>query len=151
MTINCAIQELEKIMKVTYAAEKDGGLNEKQVVLQAEKLLPAVQILLSNDVYHLSAITGVYDEEHLVLLYHFWQGEGLTLRIVVDGKANYVDTLTVIIPGAAFYEREIAEMFGVEIRGLDTSGKMFLPDNWEGEPPMRKYKPEKIENQMEDE
>ncbi len=116
-------------------------LNEKQVLLSADQLLPAVHILLENDVYHLTTITGVYQDEQLYLLYHFWDREGLTLRIPVDHSRDEVQTLTQIIPGALFYEREIAEMFGVHINGLDTSQKMFLPDNWEGGAPMREESP----------
>ena len=113
-------------------------LNEKQVLLSPARLIPAVQILLENDIYHLSTITGVYEDEQLYLLYHFWDREGLTLRVPVDFLQDQIQTLTQLIPGALFYEREIAEMFGVHINGLDTSQKMFLPDNWEGGAPMRR-------------
>jgi NADH:ubiquinone oxidoreductase subunit C len=116
-------------------------LNEKQVLLSPENLLPAVAILQKNGIYHLSTITGVYDDEQLYLLYHFWEGEGVTLRIVIDEQLNEVETLTQLIPGALFYEREIAEMFAILIKGLDTSKKMYLPDNWEGGAPMRKVSP----------
>jgi len=142
MTIKSAYSDLQKIS----AAENDypyPQLNEKQVLVSAQQLLPAVKILQKNNIYHLSTITGVYDQDQLYLLYHFWEEEGITLRIPIDSDEFEVHTLTKTIPGALFYEREIAEMFGVRIAGLDTSGKMFLPDNWEGGAPMNKEFPDK--------
>lgn len=116
-------------------------LNEKQILLSTKQLIPAVEILHENGISHLSTITGVYDKEQLYILYHFWEGEGITLRIPIDSMKDEVKTLTHLIPGAIFYEREIAEMFGIQIKGLDTSVKMFLPDNWEGGAPMHKESP----------
>ena len=137
MTVTHAFNELQKLTPGVSEASYP-PLNEKQVLLSAEQLLPAVHILLKNDIYHLSTITGVYEGQQIYLLYHFWKEEGLTLRIPVDHTKDVVQTLTHLIPGALFYEREIAEMFGVHINGLDTSQKMFLPDNWENGAPMRK-------------
>lgn len=137
MTIRHAFTEIQKLC-TGGGEELIPQLNEKQVLLSPECLLPAVATLQKNGVYHLSTITGVYDEEELYLLYHFWAGEGITLRVRIDQDRNEVDTLTQTIPGALFYEREIAEMFAIRIKGLDTSEKMFLPDNWNGGAPMRK-------------
>jgi NADH:ubiquinone oxidoreductase subunit C len=141
-------QAFSAIKKLSAAGDERSypQLNEKQILLSPDQLLPAVQILLENEVYHLSTITGVYQDEQLYFLYHFWEGEGLTLRIPVDHLKDELQTLTHLIPGALFYEREIAEMFGVHINGLDTSQKMFLPDNWEGGAPMRKESPSTSEN-----
>jgi NADH:ubiquinone oxidoreductase subunit C len=140
MTVTHAFTELQKLT-TGVSDESYPRLNEKQILLTPDQLLPAVQILLENEVHHLSTITGVYQDEQLYLLYHFWDHEGLTLRILVGHLQDEVQTLTHIIPGALFYEREIAEMFGVHINGLDTSQKMFLPDNWEGGAPMRRESP----------
>jgi NADH:ubiquinone oxidoreductase subunit C len=150
MTVNSAYVELQKLsMEVEEKSYTQP--NEKQVILSAEKLLPAIKILQENDIYHLSTITGIYDQGHLCLLYHFWKEEGITLRIPIVDEKSSVATLTRIIPGALFYEREVAEMFGIQIDGLDTSVKMFLPDNWEGGAPMQKeFAESPAEEKMED-
>jgi len=140
MTVTKAFTAMQKL-SLTRNEETYPPLNEKQVFLSADQLLPAIEILQKNNIFHLSTITGVYQGQQLYLLYHFWQQEGITLRIPINQPANEVPTLTHLIPGALFYEREIAEMFAVHINGLDTSQKMFLPDNWEGGAPMRKDTP----------
>jgi Ni,Fe-hydrogenase III component G len=90
------------------------------------------------DVLHLSTITGQEIEEGIELLYHFWHGSGLTLRVVLPLDALEVATVTDIIPGAAFYEREIVEMLGVTFVGHEDPLRLFLPDDWDGPPPLRK-------------
>ena len=136
MTISNTLCELKNI-SMTEEEDLLPSFNENQVLLASGQLLEAVVILLKNDVKHLSTITGVYQENKLQLLYHFWQGEGITLRVVIDVTDNQVDSITDLIPGALFYEREIVEMFGVKIKGLDMATRMFLPDNWQGGAPMR--------------
>ena len=150
MTVANAFVELQKLSSEAEDISFS-ELNEKQVILSADQLLPAIKILHENDIYHLSTITGVYDKEHLCLLYHFWKEEGITLRIPIIDEKTSVETLTKTIPGALFYEREAAEMFGVQIDGLDTTEKMFLPDNWKGGAPMRKeYAEAPAEDKKED-
>ena len=90
------------------------------------------------DFYHLSTITGQDTGSEIELLYHFWHSFGFTLRVVLSYDILQVDSLTNLIPGAVFYEREIAEMFGVSFVGLEEDGPFILPDDWEGPPPMRK-------------
>jgi len=150
MTVANAFVELQKLSSEAEDISFS-ELNEKQVILSADQLLPAIKILQKNDIYHLSTITGVYDQGHLCLLYHFWEEEGITLRIPIIDEKTSVETLTKTIPGALFYEREAAEMFGIQIDGLDTSVKMFLPDNWEGGAPMQKeFAESPAEEKMED-
>jgi Ni,Fe-hydrogenase III component G len=44
-----------------------------------------------------------------------------------------------VIPGAESFERELHEMFGIEITGLHTPDRLYLPDDWpDGVYPMRK-------------
>lgn len=147
MTLTKAYQQLLALSGLDPQPDAPPELNEKQIWLAPHQLLPAVKILLEEGIYHLTTITGVYNEEALSLLYHFWSGEGLTLRIRMNADEHSIDTLTGIIPGALFYEREVAEMFGVAFKGLDTSGKFLLPDNWQAGPPMRRDKKDTNQDQ----
>ncbi len=90
------------------------------------------------NVPHLSTITGQEVDGGIELLYHFWHGSGLTLRVLLPLDALQIATVTDIIPGAAFYEREIVEMLGVTFVGHQDPLRLFLPDDWDGPPPLRK-------------
>jgi len=97
----------------------------------------AVVLLMERfDVHHLSTITGQDTGDTIELLYHFWHEGGLTLRTRLPREAPRIATLTDIIPGAAFYEREIWEMLGVEFEGHPDLSLFLLPEDWDGAPPL---------------
>jgi NADH:ubiquinone oxidoreductase subunit C len=108
------------------------------VALPPDCIHAAVALLVERfDVSHLSAITGQDIGNEIELLYHFWDGEGLTLRTSLPRGSPHIATLTDLIPGAAFYEREIKEMLGVVFDGHPNLHALLLPDDWEDEPPLR--------------
>ena len=88
-------------------------------------------------VCHLSTITGQDRGTILELLYHFWHGQGITLRVMLPRDDARVPTLTGVIPGADFYERELGEMLGVTFEGHPGPEHLLLPEDWEGGPPLR--------------
>lgn len=118
---------------------EDKPIDDTFVTLTPERVLPVVELLMDKfDIYHLSAITGDDEGDGVRLLYHFWSGYGITLDTRLPYDNLRILTLTGLIPGAAFYEREIQEMLGVTFEGLETPGPMFLPDDWlDGDGPVR--------------
>lgn len=99
----------------------------------------AVQVLVGRfGLRHLSTITGDDTGREIVLLYHFWDRRGLTLRTVLPREGAHVNTVTDLIPGAAFYEREVYEMLGVAFDGLADPSALLLPDDWDAGPPLRR-------------
>jgi NADH-quinone oxidoreductase subunit D len=84
---------------------------------------------------YLSAITGIDlgpESGQLEALYHFCNGAAITtlrIRLPRDIKA-VLPSVAEIIPPAAVFERELREMLGVTITGLDNHEYMFLPDDW---------------------
>jgi NADH:ubiquinone oxidoreductase subunit C len=116
-----------------------GSLDEVFVSLPPACLRIAVQLLLERfGVYHLSTITGQDLDGRIELLYHFWDGQGLTLRVDLPRERAQVETLIDLIPGVAFYEREVHEMLHVTFAGHADMEPMFLSDDWGGEPPLRR-------------
>ncbi|MHB1355095.1 MAG: NADH-quinone oxidoreductase subunit C [Anaerolineae bacterium] len=88
---------------------------------------------------HLSAITAQQrDSVNIELLYHFWQQGGITLRITCLVDEPSVPSLADIIPMADWYEREICELFGIAFLEHPNPERLFLPDDWNEPPPMRK-------------
>ncbi|NJL95242.1 MAG: NADH-quinone oxidoreductase subunit C [Anaerolineae bacterium] len=100
--------------------------------LLPENLLAAVQALVTARWGYLSAIIGLDDgEATLEVLYVFCDGpEVLTLRLPTPRNNAQVPTLTSIIPSAVLFERELREMFGVQVQGLAAQGPLFLADDW---------------------
>ena len=81
------------------------------------------------------------------ILYHFTlDGAGLvlSLRVFLDKKDLSIESITPIIKGAEWIEREIHELFGVDFRNHPNLKPLLLPEGWpEGVYPLRKdYKPD---------
>ncbi|MBN1933062.1 MAG: NADH-quinone oxidoreductase subunit C [Anaerolineae bacterium] len=114
-------------------------LGETVVELEPDQLRPAVEVLVSQfALRHLSTITGDDVGGKIVLLYHFWDGVGLTLRVSLPPEQAIVPTVIDLISGAVFYEREATEMLDVMFEWHPMSVRLFLPDDWHGDAPLRK-------------
>jgi len=90
-------------------------------------------LLKNSNYYHLSTITGLDNGEQIELYYHFWDGKGLSLHTTLPRELPGMDTITDLIPGASFYEREVFEMLGVKFENLDDSRRLLMADDWDGE------------------
>lgn len=119
------------------------------VRLQATDLRSAAEALRSAAWGTLSAITGLDQGEQIEVLYHFSAGRlVLTLRVTVPKSDPRLLSLSGLFPSAELAERELREMFGVEIEGLTNTDHVFLPDDWRaGDYPLRKdfsYSPQPL-------
>ena len=113
-------------------------IDDTWVTLPAACIQAAARELVETyGIYHLSTITGRDTGSGVEVLYHFWQRSGLTLRVELPYENPRIDTLTGTIPGAAYYEREVAEMLGVTFEGHPNPSPLRLPDDWEGGAPLR--------------
>ncbi|MGC9522826.1 MAG: NADH-quinone oxidoreductase subunit C [Anaerolineae bacterium] len=112
-------------------------VDETFVMMPAQRLGEAVSILREQfDIRHLSTITADYVNEELRLYYHFWEGLRLTLVISLPPEDPRITSLIEVIPGAAFYEREVYGMFGVKFEGHTGLRPLLLPDDWKDAAPM---------------
>ena len=114
-------------------------IDETVVELPPACLKPVVAALFDQGIVdHLSTITGQDVGDAIQLLYHFWKDSGLTLRTSLPRDEATILSLTDLIPGAAFYEREVAEMLHVTFEGHPGLVGLLLPDDWDGRSPLRK-------------
>jgi len=109
--------------------------------LAPECLRPAVHTLIRLGSHHLSAITALGDTTGIQVLYHFWVGAGLSLRLLVPKPAGgdasrCLPSLSDILPAASWYEREVHDLFGIAFSGHPHLAPLVLPEEWTGPPPM---------------
>jgi NADH:ubiquinone oxidoreductase subunit C len=73
-----------------------------------DDLLKEVEKLTSSGFTHLVAITAVDRGDKIEVIYHFssLNGSIVHLSVEVSKQAPVVPTLTSIVPGAAYYERD---------------------------------------------
>jgi NADH-quinone oxidoreductase subunit C len=113
--------------------------NEESIHIPVDQLHAVIGVLRDHfDCYHLSTITAQQRESQLdqiELIYHFWQGKGFSLILTLPLDSPQVESIISLIPGADFYEREAAEMYGVTFSGRDKTPPLLLPDDWNQDPP----------------
>ncbi len=113
------------------------------VVIDPADLIPAITALHEARWGYLSAITGLDDGPDaggLQALYHFVGGAAVvTLRLSLPYANPTVASVCGVLPSASFFERELAEMFGVTVQDTPNPDRLFLPDDWpDGTYPLRK-------------
>jgi len=155
VSIESVLDALREVVR-TYAAPKEshallvrqGPIDEVWVTLPAHCLRPALEMMVRElEIWHLSTITAsdlraTGAGEGIEVIYHLWFGHGLSLRCTLAYEDPQIDSVSDLIPGAAFYEREAAEMLGIAFRcqaGKEQPdpGRFLLPDDWEGGAPLR--------------
>ena len=142
MNVDLILEALQETFPDKTLEPQAVPIGETFVELPPDCILPAVKLLVQRfDLRHLSTITGQDTGREIELLYHFWDGQGLTLRTSLPRAGSHIATLTDLIPGAAFYEREVCEMLGVTFEGHPDPRALLLPDDWDGEAPLRQQPP----------
>ena len=121
--------------------------NDETIQITADQLQAVMAVLREHfGIYHLSTITAQERETEpdaltIELIYQFFylnqlgDGRGISLMIRLPHDNPIVETIVSLLPGADFYEREVAEMFGVTFTGREKTPRLLLPDEWEQGPP----------------
>lgn len=113
------------------------------MVIEAENLLAGVRAIADDGWGYLTAITGLdpgTESGSLEVLYHFCRGAAvLALRVRIAREDAAIPSVCDVFPIATVYERELAEMFGINVVDTPDKRRLFLPDEWpSGVYPLRK-------------
>ena len=92
---------------------------------------------------HLATVTGLDEGENLAAMYHFGRfdrdGTLMNLKVVMPKEKHELPTITSMYHVSEYYERELQDLFGVNVVGLPAGERYPLPDNWpKGQYPLRK-------------
>lgn len=112
-------------------------------VKDIQQLIPIVVALRVKRLGYLSAITGLdhgQEAGEMEVLYHFCtRSVVITLRVRLPRENGAVPSLCDLIPTAEAFERELKEMFGIDVIGLHNPDLLYLPEEWpKGLFPLRK-------------
>jgi NADH:ubiquinone oxidoreductase subunit C len=111
------------------------------ILIKPEKLRDAVKYIKEEmGIIHISTITAVDLEDKIEVIYHLTDKNlSIALKVQVPIDSPVVDSISDIIEGAPFYEREIHDLMGVVPKGHPNLKKLIIPEDWpEGLYPQRK-------------
>lgn len=114
--------------------------------LKRDALKPAIRALMDISYPHLAVIAGSDRGETIRLLYHFTIYYGtpageytVTIAVVLPKSDLTIPTISDLIPGAVFSEREKQEFFGITVLDIPDGRRLFLPEDFpQGMYPWRK-------------
>lgn len=85
----------------------------------------------------ITAVDYVKNIEVIYFLRNIDKNQDFTLEVDLDPSDLWIPTIIKIHRSADWYEREMSEMFGIEIKGR--KAKRLLLEKWDGRPsPLRK-------------
>jgi len=90
---------------------------------------------------YLFCLTCIDWNTHLTMVYHLSSTKyrhNIVVKIKLERIKPEIETVSQIWRTAEFHEREVYEMFGVNILNHPDLRLLILPDGWEGKNPMRK-------------
>jgi formate hydrogenlyase subunit 5 len=91
-----------------------------------------VRVLLETDEKTgIIAISALDIGEQIGLLYHMRTSEGVvTIRTEVSKENPRIASITDMLPGANFHEREVLDLMGVIFEGHPNPQRLLLPERW---------------------
>lgn len=102
--------------------------NNKKFIITKEEIIPTAQ-RMRDEGRLLLMIHGHRDDEGKpVVAYDFFVGQDIE-SYEVQGEELLPDITPIYDLAAQWPEREINELLGIQFEGLDTSERLFLPDN----------------------
>lgn len=117
-------------------------MNKK--IVDARELVSEVSQHLKEGYVFPVVHTAIDHEEHLELVYAFRHVEDRTredvvLSVRVDASEPRIPSLTPMVPGLVFQEREVYDLFGVIYDGHPDLRRLLLPEGFQGHPLRKSY------------
>lgn len=108
------------------------SLGKASIQVKADSNRDILKTLLATDKSAgIAALTGLDLGKKIGLMYHIrTNGAIVTIRTEVPKKNPKIPTITDLIPGAQFHEREVADLFGVIFKDQPNPARLVLPEDW---------------------
>lgn len=101
---------------------------------------------------HVVTMTGIDVGNEIEVIYHLAHGAlVLSLRVCVSKEDPSLPSIVDLVPGAAFYEREVHDLLGVGFEGNQDLSPLIMPDGWPSDihPLRREWTSERIKRRLE--
>ncbi|MCM8766712.1 MAG: NADH-quinone oxidoreductase subunit C [Candidatus Omnitrophica bacterium] len=111
--------------------------NEKRIYITVDKkdLKEVVNIIFNQLGARYQIVSGIENFDNFELLYHFSfdkeNGIVVSFRTFLDKEKPEIESLTSIIPGISYIEREIWELLGINFIGHPNLKHFLLREDWQ--------------------
>jgi NADH-quinone oxidoreductase subunit C len=84
-----------------------------------------------------TAVDRLSREDRFELVYLFYSLQHHTWLRLKARTDRQAPSITPLVAGANWYEREVFDLFGIEFQGHPNLTRIMLPDDWQGHPLQR--------------
>lgn len=137
------VEQLDSRLRESVVSAVD-AFGESTLEIRRERLKEMLLYLKGRGYQVLMDLTGVdylVPEKRTKVVYLLHHPTTLErMRVAVFAlREETLPTVTDLWEGAAWYEREIYDLFGVEFDGHLRLSRLLMPDDWQGHPLRRDY------------
>lgn len=119
---------MEWLKQIGKIYRKDG--DDIYIEIQKKDIPTAITILKNQKITHISSITGTDTTKEIEVIYHFTKDENtINIKTKINRDTPELKTITKEFPGAILYEKELAEMLGINIEGIKTGHFLLSKDS----------------------
>lgn len=133
------LEKIKKELGDTVLDVKEFTSSRVVFEIPLEKLRETVKLVFEKYGFRIAMISTLDQGFYFELLYHLVRKNTiLSLKIIVPKESPKVPSVTDIIPGANWVEREVRDLFGIEFENHPEPLRVVLPPDWKAEPPLKK-------------
>jgi len=136
------IEEIKNRFTDKIAEVKEHNPLRITITINSESLVEVAGVFLKEKSFRFIIASGLHTKQGFEILYHFsndTDGHVINLHVVLPHDKPSVDSLTKLLSGAEWIEREMHELLGIEFKGHPNMVPLISEGNWpEGTYPYRK-------------
>jgi len=146
MSMSEAMQKAVSAVQERFGAVVQVFKDETTLVVSADHIEDMMKTLRDEFAFtfliDVTAVDYMPAEPRFNVIYHLYAMEKkdlLCVRVPVSSVRPQVPTVEKVFPGAAWFEREVWDMFGIRFEGHHDLRRIVMPADWEGHPLRKDY------------
>lgn len=141
MTREEILNNIQTRFKKTIKDFSDKSKNRVYVEIDPKDIREMTKYLFTDLKARFNIASGMDTRFNIEILYHFTFDKLsfiISIRVKLDRNNPKIDSITPIIKGAEWIEREMHELIGIDFPGHPNLKRLLLPDDWpQGVYPLR--------------
>jgi len=141
MPVEDVIKEFKEKFKEKILQWEEKSSKRYYITISKDDLLEMVEFVFAEQKARFIIESGIDTAHGIEMLYHFSfdkLNKIITFKILLPKDKYEVESISILIPGANWIEREITELLGVEFLHHPDPRRLLLADDWpSGDYPLR--------------